>query len=211
MMSALLVVVCVVAIDVAHGALPYQNTNLGWDARVDDLVRRMTLQEIQVQLASGHGESPPIKHLGIKNLSWWTNCGRGDVARNATGYPQFIGLGASFDSDLVYRIAEATSIEVRAYYNYFVAHHERINIHRGISCFSPNVDVFRDPRWGRGQETFGEDPFHAGELGYIHVKGLHGKDPRYVRTSSGCKHYILSGGPEDWPVNRHKYDPKARL
>ncbi|XP_071098033.1 uncharacterized protein [Haliotis cracherodii] len=141
MMSALLVVVvcCSRARARAHGALPYQNTNLGWDARRDDLVSRMTLQEIQVQLASGQGESPE-NMISFTELDLVDDV---DTVHPATGYPQFIGLGASFDSDLVYRIAEATSIEV--------AHYERINIHRGISCFSPKVDVFRDPRWGRGQ------------------------------------------------------------
>ncbi|XP_048236733.1 beta-xylosidase/alpha-L-arabinofuranosidase 2-like [Haliotis rufescens] len=209
MASLVVVVVCVAAVHVAHGALPYQNTNLGWDARVDDLVSRMTLQEIQVQLASGQGESPAIPHLGIKNYAWWTNCGRGDVAKNATGFPQFIGIGASFDADLVYRMAVATSTEVRAYFNYYMARHAKMQIHMAASCFSPNVDTFRDPRWGRGQETFGEDPFHVGELGYMHVKGLHGNDTRYVRTSSGCKHYVISGGPEDWPISRHDFDPKV--
>ncbi|XP_071098426.1 uncharacterized protein [Haliotis cracherodii] len=209
MTVSLVVVVCVAAVHVVHGALPYQNTNLGWDARVDDLVSRMTLQEIQVQLASGQDESPPIKRLGLTNYAWWSNCGRGDVTRNATGFPQFIGIGASFDADLVYRMAVVTSTEVRAYFNYYMARHERLGIHKAISCFSPNVDTFRDPRWGRGQETFGEDPYHVGELGYIHVKGLHGNDTRYLRTSSGCKHYVISGGPEDWPVNRHDFDPKV--
>ncbi|XP_067653496.1 uncharacterized protein [Haliotis asinina] len=209
MTALLVVVVCVAAANVANGVLPYQNSKLDWDARVDDLVSRMTMEEIQVQLASGQGESPPVSRLGIKNYSWWSNCGRGDVTRNSTGFPQFIGIGASFDAGLVYRIAEASSTEVRAFFNYYMARHEKMGVHKAISCFSPNVDTFRDPRWGRGQETFGEDPFHVGELGYVHVKGLHGNDTRYLRTSSGCKHYVISGGPENWPVNRHDFDPKV--
>ncbi|XP_067666437.1 uncharacterized protein [Haliotis asinina] len=189
--------------------IPFRNASLPWQVRVEDVVGRLTIQEIQTQLASGQGQAPPISRLGINQYSWWSNCGRGDVAQNATAFPQGIGIGASFDKDLIYRIAEASSTEVRAYYNYFMKTGATLDVHMAISCFSPNMDTFRDPRWGRGQETLSEDPYHAGEMGYHHVKGLHGTHPRYLRTSSGCKHFDVSGGPENWPVSRQVFDAQV--
>ncbi|XP_046332069.2 probable beta-D-xylosidase 2 [Haliotis rufescens] len=188
--------------------IPFRNASLPWQVRVEDVVGRLTIQEIQAQLASGQGATPPISRLGIGEYSWWTNCGRGDVGQNSTAFPQAIGIGASFDKDLIYRVAEASSTEVRAYYNYFVKMGS-MGIHKALSCWNPNMDLYRDPRWGRGPETLSEDPYHAGEMGYHHVKGLHGNHPRYVRTASACKHFDVSAGPEDWPVSRHDFDAKV--
>ncbi|XP_071095371.1 uncharacterized protein [Haliotis cracherodii] len=188
--------------------IPFRNASLPWQVRVEDVVGRLTIQEIQAQLASGQGATPPISRLGIGEYSWWTNCGRGDVGQNSTAFPQAIGIGASFDKDLIYRVAEASSTEVRAYYNYFVKTGS-MGIHKALSCWNPNMDLYRDPRWGRGQETLSEDPYHAGEMGFQHVKGLQGNHPRYVRTTSACKHLDVSDGPEDWPVDAHVFHAKV--
>ncbi|XP_067675255.1 uncharacterized protein [Haliotis asinina] len=196
------------------GDYPFRNTSLPWEDRVDDLVGRLTLDEIQLQMARGGsgskaGPAPAISRLGIKPYSWDTECLRGDVsAGEATSFPQALGLAASFSTDLIFRVAQATGEEVRAKYNNFTSH-GIYGTHKGISCFSPVINIVRDPRWGRNQETYGEDPFLTGEFAANFVKGLQGNDPRYIRANAGCKHFNVHGGPEDIPVSRFSFDAKV--
>ncbi|XP_067674661.1 uncharacterized protein [Haliotis asinina] len=150
--ARLTIVFCLSAFTCAD--FPFRNTSLSWEDRVDDLVGRLTLEEIMMQMTRGgvspiNGPTPPIPRLGIRPYSWDTECLRGDVkAGNATSFPEPIGLAASFDPKLIYRVAEATSIEVRAKYNNF-SEHAVYGTHKGVSCLSPVINILRDPRWGR--------------------------------------------------------------
>ncbi|XP_067675775.1 uncharacterized protein [Haliotis asinina] len=192
------------------GDYPFRNTSLPWDVRVEDLVGRLTLEEMQEQMARGGrgnlgGPAPAIPRLSIGPYSWNTECLRGDVgAGNATSFPQALGLAAAFSKDLIYRIAEATSIEVRSKYNDYISKKE-YGDHKGISCFSPVINIMRDPRWGRNQESYGEDPFMSGVFATMFVKGLQGNDSRYIRANAGCKHFDAYGGPDSIPVQRHNF------
>ncbi|XP_067675245.1 uncharacterized protein [Haliotis asinina] len=196
------------------GDYPFRNTSLAWEDRVNDLVGRLTLDEIKLQMTRGGagpqaGPAPAIPRLDIKPYSWNTECLRGDVgAGEATSFPQAIGLGASFSPDLIFRVAQATGEEVRAKYNNYTKY-ETYGDHKGISCFSPVINIARDPRWGRNQETYGEDPFLSGVLAANFVNGLQGNDPRYVRANAGCKHFNVHGGPENIPVSRASFDAKV--
>ncbi|XP_071112530.1 uncharacterized protein [Haliotis cracherodii] len=196
------------------GDYPFRNTSLPWDDRVNDLVGRLTLDEIILQMSRGGegaqaGPAPAIPRLGIKPYSWDTECLRGDVgAGDATSFPQAIGLGASFSPDLIFRVAQATGEEVRAKYNNYTKYGS-YGDHKGISCFSPVINIAKDPRWGRNQETYGEDPYLSGVFASNFVKGLQGSDPRYIRANAGCKHFDVYGGPENIPVSRFSFDAKV--
>jgi beta-glucosidase len=168
--------------------------------RVRDLVSCMTLEEKVSQMVY---DAPAIERLGIPAYNWWNEClhgvGRAGVA---TVFPQAIGLAATWDTDLIYRVATAISDEARA------KHHEalRRGIHKqylGLTFWSPNVNIFRDPRWGRGQETWGEDPFLTGEMGAAFVRGLQGDHPKYMKTAACAKHYAVHSGPEK---DRHAFN-----
>ncbi|XP_005113327.1 probable beta-D-xylosidase 7 [Aplysia californica] len=191
---------------------PFRNTSLPWDKRVDDLVSRLTLEEIQVQMSRGGagdlgGPAPAIPRLGIGPYQWDTECLRGDGAaiENATGFPQAIGLAATFSREILYNVARATGQEVRAKYNDF-AKRGIFATHTGMSCFSPVINILRDPRWGRNQETYGEDPYLTGVLAENFVKGIQGNNSRFIMTSAGCKHFAVHGGPENIPVSRFSFD-----
>jgi len=173
--------------------LPYQNTQLSFDDRVEDLVSRMTMHEKVTQLFN-HAE--PIERLGIPAYDWWNECLHG-VARagKATVFPQAIGLSATFDQDLMFRVADAISDEARAKHHNFVANNVR-SIYTGLTFWTPNINIFRDPRWGRGQETYGEDPFLTGRMAVNFIKGLQGNDPKYLKTVATAKHYAVHSGPE---------------
>ena len=171
----------------------YQDASLPIEERVDDLVSRMTLEEKASQMVH---EAPAIPRLGIPEYNWWSEClhgvGRAGVA---TVFPQAIGLAASFDQSLMRRVAEAISDEARA------KHHEAArNGNRGscfgLTYFSPTINLFRDPRWGRGQETYGEDPYLTGRMGVAFVKGLQGDHPRYLKLVATAKHFAVHSGPE---------------
>ncbi|XP_067675251.1 uncharacterized protein [Haliotis asinina] len=196
------------------GDYPFRNTSLPWEDRVDDLVGRLALDEIQLQMARGGsgingGPAPAISRLGIKPYVWDTECLRGDVwAGEATSFPQALGLAASFSTDLIFRVAQATGEEVRAKNNNYTSQ-GIYSDHKGISCFSPVINIVRDPRWGRNQETYGEDPFLSGVFATHFVKGLQGNDPRYVRANAGCKHFDVHGGPENIPVSRFSFDAEV--
>ena len=184
----------------AQGNFPYQNVNLPIEKRVDDLVGRMTLEEKISQMVYN---SPAIERLGIPEYNWWNEALHG-VARNgiATVFPQAIGLASTWDRDLIYHVATVISDEARAKYNKAISRDKR-GIYQGITIWSPNVNIFRDPRWGRGMETYGEDPYLTGEIGEQFVKGLQGNDPKYLKTIATPKHFAVHSGPE--PL-RHTFD-----
>jgi len=173
--------------------LPYQNTQLSIDDRVEDLVSRMTMKEKVTQLFN---QAEPIDRLGVPAYNWWNECLHG-VARagKATVFPQAIGLSATFDQDLMFRVADAISDEARGKHNYFLANNVR-SIYTGLTFWTPNINIFRDPRWGRGQETYGEDPYLTGRMAVNFVKGLQGNDPKYLKTVATAKHYAVHSGPE---------------
>ena len=180
--------------------LPYLDPNLPVEKRVDDLIGRMTLDEKISQMLD---VAPAIERLDVPAYNWW-NEGLHGVARagHATVFPQAIGLGATWDEDLIHRVAEVISTEARAKYNDAVAHGNRAR-YFGLTFWSPNINIFRDPRWGRGQETYGEDPYLTGRLGVAFVRGLQGDDPKYLKTVATPKHYAVHSGPE---VLRHQFN-----
>jgi beta-glucosidase len=147
--------------------------------------------------------APASPRLQIPAYNWW-NEGLHGVARSgvATAFPQAIGLAATWDTDLLHRVAEVISTEARAKYNDAIAHNNT-GRYFGLTFWSPNINIFRDPRWGRGQETYGEDPFLTGRLGVAFVTGLQGDDPHYLKTVSTPKHYAVHSGPESL---RHRFD-----
>jgi len=171
--------------------------------RIKDLISRMTPEEKASQLRH---DSPAIPRLGIPEYNWW-NEGLHGVARagKATVFPQAIGLAATFDPALIERIFSAVSDEARAKHH-AAAKLENRSQYRGLSYWTPNINIFRDPRWGRGQETYGEDPWLSGLLGRAVVRGLQGKHPRYLKLAACAKHYAVHSGPE---ALRHGFDAKA--
>ncbi len=181
-------------------SLPFQDPDLGLDARVHDLLSRLTLDEKAAQLLH---EAPAIERLGIPAYNWWNEALHG-VARAgvATVFPQAIGLAAMWDAPTLYRVAEAISTEARAKHHEFVRHGDR-GLYKGLTIWSPNINIFRDPRWGRGQETYGECPYLTARLGVAFVRGLQGDDPRYLKTVATPKHFAVHSGPE---LLRHGFD-----
>ncbi|MFO7446452.1 MAG: glycoside hydrolase family 3 N-terminal domain-containing protein, partial [Ignavibacteriaceae bacterium] len=180
--------------------MPYKNHELSVDERVNDLVSRMTLEEKISQMVYN---SPAIERLEIPEYNWWNEALHG-VARNgiATVFPQSIGMAAAWDTDLMYRIADVISDEARAKYNQALSRNKR-GIYQGITLWSPNVNIFRDPRWGRGMETYGEDPFLSGEMGIQFIRGLQGNDTKYLKTIATPKHLAVHSGPEP---ERHTFN-----
>ncbi|MGA8028494.1 MAG: glycoside hydrolase family 3 N-terminal domain-containing protein [Bryobacteraceae bacterium] len=170
------------------------------EQRAADLVLRMTLEEKVDQMQD---VAPAIPRLGIPAYNWWNEALHG-VARAglATVFPQAIGLGATWDSDLEYRMADLISTEARAKYNDAIRHdnHRR---YFGLTFWSPNINIFRDPRWGRGQETYGEDPYLTARMGIAFIKGMQGNDPSYFKTIATSKHFAVHSGPES---SRHQFD-----
>lgn len=170
--------------------------------RAEDLVAQMTLEEKASQLKY---DAPAIKRLGIPAYNWW-NEGLHGVARagQATVFPQAIGLGAAFDTELVNEIADVVATEGRAKYNAYSGEEDR-DIYKGLTFWSPNVNIFRDPRWGRGHETYGEDPYLTSRLGVAFVKGLQG-DGETMKAAACAKHFAVHSGPE---AIRHEFDAEA--
>ncbi|XP_070541987.1 uncharacterized protein [Ptychodera flava] len=190
-------------------AYPFQNTTLPWKERVDDLVGRLTLHEMVLQMARS-SPAPSIDRLGIKPYVWNSECLHGAVSPTGldTAFPQAIGLGATFSPELLERVAKAIAYEVRARSNDYTKRgiYEQ---HTGLSCFSPVINIARHPLWGRNQETYGEDPFLTGELAKSYVRGLQGNHPRYLIANAGCKHFDVHGGPENIPSSRFSFDAKV--
>jgi len=182
------------------GSRPWLNSDLPINQRVDDLISKMTLEEKVSQMRD---HAPAIPRLGIPKYDWWNEGLHGVAfAGYATNFPQVIGMAATFDAPLVHQMGEVTSTEARAKYNQAI----RGNQHEqffGLTFWAPNVNIFRDPRWGRGQETYGEDPFLTGRMAVAFVSGMQGNDPRYFRVVSTPKHYAVHSGPE--PL-RHRFN-----
>ncbi len=179
---------------------PFQDPTKTISERVDDLIGRMTLEEKVYQLMYN---APAIDRLGIPQYNWWNECLHG-VARagRATVFPQAIGMAATWDPDLMFRVGEVISTEARAKYNAFTAAGNRER-YQGLTFWTPNVNIFRDPRWGRGQETYGEDPYLTSRVGVAFVKGLQGDHPKYLKSAGMAKHYAVHNGPE---ALRHEFD-----
>ncbi len=179
---------------------PFQNPNLPTQERVDDLTSRLTLEEKVAQLVYN---AEAIATLDIPKYNWWNECLHG-VARNgrATVFPQAIGMAATWDIELIHRVSSAIGLEGRAKFNVCSAHGFR-EIYQGLTFWTPNVNIFRDPRWGRGHETYGEDPFLSSRIGVAFVKGLQGDHPTYLLAAGCAKHYAVHSGPEGL---RHEFD-----
>lgn len=182
---------------------PYQDSSLSFEERAKDLVSRMTLEEKVAQMQNG---AAPIDRLGVPFYDWWSEALHG-IARAglATVFPQTIGMASSFDDQLIEEVFTATSDEARAKYLDFIKKGSRKR-YQGLSVWTPNINIFRDPRWGRGQETYGEDPYLTAQLGLAVVRGLQG-DPnaKFNKLHACAKHYAVHSGPE-W--NRHSFDAK---
>ncbi|VDM31524.1 unnamed protein product [Hydatigera taeniaeformis] len=203
--------------------LPFQNTSLSREERVSDLLGRLDLDELTEQLLYGgagpvHGPAPPIPRLGIGPYQWRSECLHGyGFDGDATSFPQSISMAATFDRDLIHAVANATAYEARAKYNSYRRAGEYQD-HKGINCFSPVVNLFRHPLWGRNQETLGEDPFLSGELSKAFVRGLSAMPSRgslsrklveeehIYLTTACCKHFAVHSGPENSPVSRLSFE-----
>ena len=179
---------------------PFQDPTLPMQQRVDNLVDQLSVSEKIDQLLY---QAPAIDRLGIPKYNWWNECLHG-VARAgyATVFPQSISIAASWNKGLIYDVASAISDEARAKHHEFERQGER-GIYQGLTFWSPNINIFRDPRWGRGHETYGEDPYLTGEMGKEFVLGLQGDDPNYLKVVATAKHYAVHSGPE--PL-RHGFD-----
>jgi len=178
----------------------FEDPSLPLEERVNDLVARLTLEEKISQM--GH-EAPAVERLGIPAYNWWNECLHG-VARAglATVFPQSIGLAATWNTDLMFRVAGVISDEARAKHHEFVRRGKR-GIYQGLTFWSPNINLFRDPRWGRGMETYGEDPYLSGTMAVSFIEGLQGDHPRYLKLVATAKHYAVHSGPEP---DRHTFD-----
>ena len=193
-------VVALLLISVSAQSFPYQNPKLSSAERADDLLSRLTLEEKATLMCD---QSDPIPRLGIKRFNWWSEALHGYANNdNVTVFPEPIGMAASFDDELLYRIYDAVSDEARAKYNQWLASGNENKRFLSLSVWTPNVNIFRDPRWGRGQETYGEDPYLTSRMGVSVVKGLQGpEDAKYRKLLACAKHYAVHSGPE-W--SRHE-------
>ncbi len=183
---------------------PYQNANLSAEERAEDLCKRLTIEEKASLMMSS---SPAIKRLGIPQFDWWNEVLHG-VARNgfATVFPATIGMAASFDDDLLFRVFDAAGNEARAKAN-TARHSGVIRRYQSLSFWTPNINIFRDPRWGRGQETYGEDPYLTSQMGLAVVRGLQGDGShKYAKLLACAKHFAVHSGPE-W--NRHEFNVES--
>ncbi|TSE10771.1 glycoside hydrolase family 3 C-terminal domain-containing protein [Aquimarina algiphila] len=178
----------------------WQDITLSNEERADALISELTLEEKASQMLD---VCPAIERLDIPEYNWWNEALHG-VARNgrATVFPQAIAFGATFDENLIQRVGNAISDEARAKYNEAIKIGNRSR-YAGLTFWSPNVNIFRDPRWGRGQETYGEDPFLTSRIGVSFVKGLQGDHPKYMKAAACAKHYAVHSGPEEL---RHEFD-----
>lgn len=172
----------------------FRDARLPFEVRVDDLIRRMSIAEKAHQLMNS---APPIERLGVPGYDYWNECLHG-VARagTATVFPQAIGLAAMWDEDMMHRIADTIATEGRAKNNAARAENPNTNRYEGLTFWTPNINIFRDPRWGRGQETYGEDPFLTGRLAVAFIRGLQGDDPKYIKAMACAKHFAVHSGPE---------------
>jgi len=183
---------------------PWFNSELDMDSRISALLKEMTLEE---KISQTVNESAAIPRLGIPEYNWWSEALHG-VARSgkATVFPQAIGLAATFDPAMIEKIGDAVSDEARAINNQLLDKGFTQRLYQGLTVWSPNVNIFRDPRWGRGQETFGEDPFLSGTIGAAYIKGLQGHHPKYLKVAACAKHFAVHSGPE---ALRHEFNAIA--
>jgi len=183
---------------------PYMNPALPVDQRVDDLVSRMTVEEKASQVVH---RAAAIPRLGVPAYNWWTEALHGVVVGKATVFPEPIGLAATFDAPLIHDVATVIATEARAEHHEEVRHGIFTGV--GLDFWAPNLNIFRDPRWGRGQETYGEDPYLTGRMGVAFVTGMQGDDSKYLRVIATPKHYAVHSGPEplrhvaDVQVSKH--------
>ena len=191
---------------------PFLNPDLAADARAADLVARMTLEEKVLQMQS---TAPAIPRLGVPAYNWWNEALHGVVQGRATVFPQAVALAATWDVNLMERVADAISTEARAKYHDAQTRPAPTGPETlmtlpgrtaGLTYWSPNINIFRDPRWGRGQETYGEDPHLTARMGVAFVTGMQGDDPRYLKVVATPKHYAVHSGPEP---ERHTFDAKV--
>jgi beta-glucosidase len=181
---------------------PYKDPSLPAEKRAADLVSRMTREEKVLQMQNA---APAIPRLGIPAYDWWNEALHG-VARagEATVFPQAIGLAATWDTALMRQIADVISTEARAKYHEAIRNNDHSRYH-GLTFWSPNINIFRDPRWGRGQETYGEDPYLTGRMAVAFIQGMQGDDPHYYKVIATAKHYAVHSGPES---TRHEFDAR---
>ena len=173
-------------------------------ARVADLISRMTLEEKVSQMVHS---AAAIERLGIPAYNWWNECLHGvGRAGIATVFPQAIGMAATWNTDLLHRAAVAISDEARAKHHASLAEDGSVEQYYGLTFWTPNINIFRDPRWGRGQETYGEDPYLTARMGVPFIKGLQGDDPKYLKVVATAKHYAVHSGPEN---ERHHFDARV--
>lgn len=190
---SLLIVLNIIAQD--FRSFPMWNPQLPMEQRVNDLVGRLTLEEKAAQMLNA---APAIPRLGIPAYDWWNEVLHG-VARTpfkTTVYPQAIGMAATWDTNSLKKMAFYSALEGRAVFNKATALGRNNERYMGLTYWTPNINIFRDPRWGRGQETYGEDPFLTGKLGASFVRGLQGNDPKYLLAAACAKHYAVHSGPE---------------
>ncbi len=196
--------ICIATLALSAGAqetatLPYMNTSLAPEARARDLVSHMTLDEKASQLVN---QARAIPRLDVPAYDWWSEALHGVAVNGTTEFPEPMGLAATFDAPAIHEMATDISIEGRIKH----VRAERAghsNIMEGLDFWAPNVNIFRDPRWGRGQETYGEDPFLTARMAVAFVKGMQGDDPKYYRVISTPKHFAVHSGPEP---TRHMAD-----
>ena len=181
----------------------FRNKSLPVETRVKDLLKQLTLEE---KISLFGYNSKAIKRLGIPSYNWWSEALHG-VARagSATVFPQAIGMAATFNNDLLYECATTISTEARAKYNLAVKQGQHLQ-YIGLNFWSPNINIFRDPRWGRGQETYGEDPFLTAAMGSAFVTGMQGNDPLHLKTAACAKHLAVHSGPEN---ERHTFNAQV--
>ena len=188
-----------------RGTPAYLNPSLSADVRASDLVHRMTLPEKASQLVN-HARAIP--RLGVPAYDWWSEALHGVLTKGTTVFPEPVGLAATFDPGAIHQMAETIGVEGRIKHDQFMKKGHSSTM-EGLDFWAPNINIFRDPRWGRGQETYGEDPFLTGRMAVAYVTGLQGSDPRYYRAISTPKHYAVHSGPEptrhfaDVDVSKH--------
>ena len=201
-LSYILLLLALPMLAVSQTKFQFQNTSLSTQERVENLLSEMTLQEKIEQMRY---QAPAIDRLGIPQYNWWNECLHG-VARAgyATVFPQSISIAASWDTELIHQVASAISDEARAKHHEFLRRGMH-DIYQGLTFWSPNINIFRDPRWGRGHETYGEDPYLTGQMGLNFVKGLQGDDPNYLKVVATAKHFAVHSGPEP---SRHVFDAR---
>ncbi|HRN46913.1 MAG TPA: glycoside hydrolase family 3 N-terminal domain-containing protein, partial [Niabella sp.] len=198
-MKKILTLICIfygaVVMSQDFKSFPMWNYNLPFEQRVNDVVNRLTLDEKIAQLMH---TTPAIPRLGIPAYNWWNETLHG-VARtpfNTTSYPQAIGMAATWDTSSMRLMGYYCAVEGRAVHNKATELHKEGDIYMGLTYWTPNINIFRDPRWGRGQETYGEDPYLTGLLGHAFVKGLQGTNSKYLQAAACAKHFAVHSGPE---------------